>query len=553
MTIQFHIVNCTKLHNCTPHEYSACTPSLYSIECPYTNIFEEVDFMRLSLRLIYEQLAEQYPALSLMGSSSPGLTEVQIFSAGSIPPRNDVLYVVLDDAAPPRIFSETPGISCITRGPGHLNFSEHAIVVPCQYCMTDLFNDVVSLFRQFQSWETSVLDAIARERPLTDILNLSHMVTRDTVYLADTTLKLIAHTSPTLMDDISANWNYQIKYGYMPMNIVRKLIDTGELAYMNKTREAFTYPTETFNLPYTCKNIFHGCQLLAHLFIVGVYSPPTRTHLEIAEALGRMLSIYLEKNPGNVTLFGTFHEGFLRDILNRRLCNRDLIQNQLSYFDWKIDDTFALLLIDCAEDSQYKKQLIINHLSQNPNLDCSVFEAEHYLAAIYHAPDTTDIRRDLYSFADKFQIRGALSKSFHDLTNLHIYFEQAKKTLTIGQKLSPDNHIFINDDYGIYSIISRIVEGHSIFELCHEGVLRLYETDQENGTDYINTLFQYLSNDRNLLRTSKSLFIHRNTLSYRLDKISAVVDLEYDNPENRHYILMSLYILRYCILNRNDP
>ena len=76
------------------------------------------------------------------------------------------------------------------------------------------------------------------------------------------------------MDDISANWNYQIKYGYMPMNIVRKLIDTGELAYMNKTREAFTYPTETFNLPYTCKNIFHGCQLLAHLFIVGVYSPP---------------------------------------------------------------------------------------------------------------------------------------------------------------------------------------------------------------------------------------------------------------------------------------
>ena len=66
------------------------------------------------------------------------------------------------------------------RGPGHLNFPEHAIVVPCQYCMTDLFNDVVSLFRQFQSWETSVLDAIARERPLTDILNLSHMVTRDT-------------------------------------------------------------------------------------------------------------------------------------------------------------------------------------------------------------------------------------------------------------------------------------------------------------------------------------------------------------------------------------
>ena len=90
------------------------------------------------------------------------------------------------------------------------------------------------------------------------------------------------------------------------------------------------------------------------------------------------------------------------------------------------------------------------------------------------------------SFADKFQIRGALSKSFHDLTNLHIYFEQAKN-LDDRAKLSPDNHIFVNDDYGIYSIISRIVEGHSIFELCHEGVLRLYR----NGPGKWYRLYQH--------------------------------------------------------------
>ena len=30
------------------------------------------------------------------------------------------------------------------------------------------------------------------------------------------------------------------------------------------------------------------------------------------------------------------------------------LKNQLSYFDWKIDGILALLLIDCAEDSQYK-------------------------------------------------------------------------------------------------------------------------------------------------------------------------------------------------------
>ena len=171
---------------------------------------------------------------------------------------------------------------------------------------------------------------------------------------------------------------------------------------------------------------FSGASCWHHLFIVGVYSPPPAHILKSQKCWGGCFLSISKRIPAMLRCSAPSTKRFLRDILNRRLCNRDLIQNQLSYFDWKIDDIFALLLIDCAEDSQYKKQLIINHLSQNPNLDCSVFEAEHYLAAIYHAPDTTDIRRDLYSFADKFQIRGALSKSFHDLTNLHIYFEQAK-------------------------------------------------------------------------------------------------------------------------------
>ena len=109
MTIRFHIVNCTKLHNRAPHECSALYTFLIFYRMSLYEYFEEVDFMRLSLRLIYEQLAEQYPALSLMGSTSPGLTEVQIFFSRQYLAEKDVLYVILDDSLTSGTLSGNPG------------------------------------------------------------------------------------------------------------------------------------------------------------------------------------------------------------------------------------------------------------------------------------------------------------------------------------------------------------------------------------------------------------------------------------------------------------
>lgn len=59
----------------------------------------------------------------------------------------------------------------------------------------------------------------------------------------------------------------------------------------------------------------------------------------------------------------------------------------------------------------------------------------------------------------------------------------------------------------------------------------LIDYDQSHSTNLIETLDIYFKNCQNSVKTAKDLFIHRNTLLYRLERISEVLDLDFNNSE----------------------
>ncbi|HIU77676.1 MAG TPA: helix-turn-helix domain-containing protein, partial [Candidatus Pelethocola excrementipullorum] len=222
------------------------------------------------------------------------------------------------------------------------------------------------------------------------------------------------------------------------------------------------------------------------------------------------------------------------------------IKNQLYYFNWSIDDSFSLVLIDLKDSIPIERRFLANQLENSPQLSCGVFDYEGYLVVLCHMPDKKTIQDTIYQYSIKYDFYAAISKVFNLLTDMSVYYEQTKRIITIGKNMSLENRIYFSDDYGLYSIIAKLLEQNSIFEICHEGVLRLYELDQNNGTEYVSTLLEYLNNDRNVLRTSKILYIHRNTLLHRLEKICDIVDIDNCNAETRHFVLLSILILKYC-------
>ena len=79
--------------------------------------------------------------------------------------------------------------------------------------------------------------------------------------------------------------------------------------------------------------------------------------------------------------------------------------------------------------------------------------------------------------------------------------------------------------------------------ICHEKLLSLKNEDAANGTELYLTLRCYLEHHQNIARASESLFIHRSTLLYRLEKIRKFMKTDFSNPEEILYLLLSFYFL----------
>lgn len=70
---------------------------------------------------------------------------------------------------------------------------------------------------------------------------------------------------------------------------------------------------------------------------------------------------------------------------------------------------------------------------------------------------------------------------------------------------------------------------------------RLQEYDQAHSTALLHTLCVYLLQEQN----ARQLFIHRNTLVYRLQRIRALLQLDMDDAAVRNVLRTGCILLEY--------
>ncbi|HYP18763.1 MAG TPA: helix-turn-helix domain-containing protein [Chloroflexia bacterium] len=70
----------------------------------------------------------------------------------------------------------------------------------------------------------------------------------------------------------------------------------------------------------------------------------------------------------------------------------------------------------------------------------------------------------------------------------------------------------------------------------------LRQYDREHHGDLLKTLSAYLRHGGNSVRTANALFIHRNSLRYRLSRVQALTSLDPDDPDARLALQIALVL-----------
>ena len=79
--------------------------------------------------------------------------------------------------------------------------------------------------------------------------------------------------------------------------------------------------------------------------------------------------------------------------------------------------------------------------------------------------------------------------------------------------------------------------------LCYEKLLDLVQSDKVQNTEYIKTLRTYLEHNLNTVQSAKSLFIHRSTFLYRLERIRTILETDLEDADELFYLNLSLRLL----------
>jgi purine catabolism regulator len=134
-----------------------------------------------------------------------------------------------------------------------------------------------------------------------------------------------------------------------------------------------------------------------------------------------------------------------------------------------------------------------------------------------------------------------IGKPVSELTLWRISFRQAGQALKMARRLDEVKPFYF-PDLSVYRLLLQLENNAELIGFQEEilGALLAYE----GAGEFIRTLEAFFENKGNLSQTSESLFIHRNTLIYRLDRISKITSLDLDNPDTRLAVQLAVRIYR---------
>ncbi len=106
-------------------------------------------------------------------------------------------------------------------------------------------------------------------------------------------------------------------------------------------------------------------------------------------------------------------------------------------------------------------------------------------------------------------------------------YEKAVFTMSIGKRLSPDEDVYVYNDYLLLKLLSEMPR-----EILAEQLSTLLEhgkNDILTDDELMKTAQEFMKNSLNISETSRNMYVHRNTLIYRLDKIEKETGLNLRN------------------------
>ena len=140
------------------------------------------------------------------------------------------------------------------------------------------------------------------------------------------------------------------------------------------------------------------------------------------------------------------------------------------------------------------------------------------------------------------KIKVALGTIVHEIKEVSRSYKEARMALDVGKIFYSDRNVVAYSNLGIGRLIYQLP-----IPLCKMFIKEIFDNKSPEDFDEetLVTINKFFENNLNVSETSRQLYIHRNTLVYRLDKLQKSTGLDLRIFEDAITFKIALMVVKY--------
>lgn len=155
---------------------------------------------------------------------------------------------------------------------------------------------------------------------------------------------------------------------------------------------------------------------------------------------------------------------------------------------------------------------------------------------------TAKVILDMLNTEAMSKVHIAYGTIVHEIKEVSRSFKEAKMALDVGKIFYSDKNVVAYNNLGIGRLIYQLP-----MSLCRMFIKEIFDGKSPDDLDEetLTTINKFFENNLNVSETSRQLYIHRNTLVYRLDKLQKSTGLDLRVFEDAITFKIALMVVKY--------
>lgn len=367
------------------------------------------------------------------------------------------------------------------------------------------------------------------------------------IVIINNTDNIISHSSSIPVNDIT--WNNAVKRGYITLEFTATLNNWDEIKDKNRKYECLTV-NKISRLRRRFYKLAFDSKLMGYLNVTEVNGDLDDISEECYYFVSQIFAKEIFIQQKFITRSNhTRNEDILLELVSGSYANRLHFLEHISLSGLNIKSKYQVICSDLtnflsynADENYFKHEL----LSFFPSGTIIIMQKILIILNDVEHPSYIDscFGNKLDKYLKSKKLVFGISDLFNDLYEFKRYKAQAVKACENKKFLFDNscNYVFY-EQVKSYDLLHQIPK-QSLIYFCNQKILEIYEYDKHYKTNYINTIRIYLQTNRSIKLTSNYLFLHRNTINYRIFKIKELfkINLEDDTMINQY--LLSCQIIQ---------